>query len=303
MTWTWPCNPPAHIFAEDALGQDQRNILRVVYRDAYDANIPAIESSALFRAYAKPALTALVLHVLGQKLCMFAQNVDAPHLAAPERAALEQGIVALRNKLSFRAEPDRLAFIASLLRASTQAMALFRTGSPAGSSRYRALSEAPSHRIPADANLATSGVRELAAALAVMGIGDDAGHWSVEGASPVDPRTGALHLISGSSTARVFFAANDRASVQLEINSLVTPGDTDAIVVHSTSPVPKMARSRLPLRVEQGTRVCATSAWPNCFAKRQALLISVNDFGRKRSYDSESTSKPSRPDPDKCRIS
>jgi hypothetical protein len=52
-------------------------------------------------------------------------------------------------------------------------------------------------------------------------------------------------LVSGTNATRVFFAANDRAGVQLEINGLVNPGDTDAIVVHSTSPVPKMARSPL----------------------------------------------------------
>jgi len=245
MTWTWPCDPPAHIFAENALGQDQRTILRVVYRADYDVNVAAIESSALFQAYAKPALIGLVLHVLGKKLCVFARNVEAPHLSAPERAALGQGIIGLRNKVSVRAEPERLTFIMALLRAWTQAMSLFQTGNPAGSVRYKALSGAPAHRIPADANLATSGVRELAAALAVMGLGDHAGNWNVEGTDPVDPRTGALRLVSGPSTTRVFFAANDRAGVQLEINSLVAPGDTDALVIHSTSPVPKMARSPL----------------------------------------------------------
>lgn len=245
MAWTWPCDPPAHVFAENALGQDQRNILRVVYRDNYDGNIPAIETSALFRAFAKPALTALVLHVLCTKLRTFVQNVDAPHLSVPERISAEQGIFALRNRLSAGAEPDRLAFIRTLVRGATQAMALFQEGGPAADHRYRPLGDAPVQRISADAHLATSGIRELAAALAVLGGGDSVGKWTVSPSDPADPQTGALQLISGATTTRIFFAANDRAGVQLEINGLVRPDDSDAIVIHSTSPVPKMARSPL----------------------------------------------------------
>jgi hypothetical protein len=245
MAWEWPCDPPAHVFAEDALGPDQRNILRVVYRDDYDGNIAAIETSALFRAYAKPALTALVLHVLGAKLQTLVQNVDAPHLTEAERSAVGQGIVSLRNKVAVAAEPDRLAFIHALIRTARQAMGLFQEGTSVAGRRYRALGDVPVHRISADANLTTSGVRELAAALAVIGLGDSAGNWAVREPDPADPRTGALRLVSGGNTIRIFFAANARAGVQLEINGLVTPGDTDAIVIHSTSPVPKMARSPL----------------------------------------------------------
>ena|ERR1700728_4799377 len=119
MAWAWPCVPPAHVFTEDILGPDQLNILRVVYRAAYDANAAAIESGALFRAYAKPALTALVLHVLCAKLRKLVQNVDAPHLSGAERTAVGQGIVTLSNCVCAGAEPDRLAFMRSLLRTAT----------------------------------------------------------------------------------------------------------------------------------------------------------------------------------------
>lgn len=243
MEWTWPSAPPAHVFAEDSLGQDQRNILRVVYRDAYDGNIPAIEAAALFRAYAKPALTALVLHILCTKLRTYLQQVDAPLLTQPERAALERGVITLRDRLSAGAEPDRLEFVRSLVRGTSQAMALFQQGAAATDFRYRALGTASVQRISADVNLSTAGVRELAAALAVLGAGDAAGHWSVSQSDAAIPNTGALRLTAGPATTRIFFAANDRAGVQLEINGLVTPDDGDAIVIHSTSPVAKMARS------------------------------------------------------------
>ena len=70
MTWAPPCNPPAHVFAENVLAQDQRNILRVVYREAYDHNVPP-SKLALFRAYASPSSTALVLHILCKDLRTF----------------------------------------------------------------------------------------------------------------------------------------------------------------------------------------------------------------------------------------
>jgi predicted small integral membrane protein len=124
-------------------------------------------------------------------------------------------------------------------------MALFQEGTPVADRRYRALGNEPVHMISAGPNLATSGTRELAAALGVIGIGVSAGNWTVSEADPANPRTGSLRLVSDANATRIFFAANTQASVQLEINGLVKPDDTDAIIVHSTSPVPKMARSPL----------------------------------------------------------
>jgi hypothetical protein len=42
-------------------------LLRCVYRAAYTSNGSAIEASARFRAFARPLLIALVLHVLCAK--------------------------------------------------------------------------------------------------------------------------------------------------------------------------------------------------------------------------------------------
>lgn len=69
MPWPWPSDPPAYVFSEDRLGVDQRILLQNVYREAYSAaNRHAIEDSALIRAYAKPLLCALALHVVCSKL-------------------------------------------------------------------------------------------------------------------------------------------------------------------------------------------------------------------------------------------
>jgi hypothetical protein len=245
MPWNWPCIPPAHVFAEDSLGQDQRNILRVVYREAYTTNGPEIESSALFRAFAKPALTGLVLHVLFSKLETFARAVNAPSFDVGDYSAIERGLIRLRDRLAISANPDRLGFIRTLVRASVRGISLFQDGAanPTPSTAYRALSTSPTHMIATDPSLPTSGVRETAAALGLLGLGDADGTWTVRESDMTSPVAGALSVTTGIGDARVFFAANSAAAVRLEFNSLVSPGDSDAIIIHSTSPVAKMPRS------------------------------------------------------------
>lgn len=88
MTWTWPSDPPAHVFAGGSLGDHHLNILRVVYNDVYNEKSEDIESQAFIPAYAKRFLTALVLFVLTRKLGAYAAEVDAPHLSAADREQL-----------------------------------------------------------------------------------------------------------------------------------------------------------------------------------------------------------------------
>ncbi len=245
MTWAWPCSPPAHVFAEEALGHDQRNLLRCVYRAAYTANGPAIEAGARFRAFAKPLLTALVLHVLCTKLRAFTRAVNAPSLTAADRAELENGIVVLRDRVAATAEPDRLTFIRDFVRGVARGLTLFQEGAmPVARSRaYRALGASPVHMIPDDPTLPTSGVREMAAALALLGLGDADASWAVAPGDATQPNDGAIRITSPAGSARVFFAAHSGAGVQLEINAIVGPDDGDAIIIHSTASVPRMARS------------------------------------------------------------
>jgi hypothetical protein len=86
-------------------------------------------------------------------------------------------------------------------------------------------------------------MREMASAIGLLGVGDKEGNWTVEADDLTQTDAGALKVITPSGASRVFFAANDRAGVQLEINGIVRPDDTDAIVIHSTSPVPMMVRT------------------------------------------------------------
>jgi hypothetical protein len=138
--------------------------------------------------------------------------------------------------------------------ASSRGLSLFQEGRtpPTGSTAYRPLSTCPIHLIASDPTLPTSGVREMASALGILGLGDADATWRVAESNLADPAGGALRVDTALGETRIFFAANHRASVQLEINSLVSSDDEDAIVIHSTAPVSRMARSPRAARGRTG---------------------------------------------------
>jgi hypothetical protein len=73
MKWPWPGERPSYLFSNEGLGVDHKSLLKIVYRDAYTpATRDQIANSALLRAYAKPLLVALVLHVI----CFKAEDTD-----------------------------------------------------------------------------------------------------------------------------------------------------------------------------------------------------------------------------------
>jgi len=78
MRWTWPCEPPPHVFVEDQLGVKQTSILKVVYGSDYDLYGDDIRRGAHLRVSAKTLLTALVLNILGAKLRAFAWQWTRP---------------------------------------------------------------------------------------------------------------------------------------------------------------------------------------------------------------------------------
>jgi hypothetical protein len=122
--WHWPSSPPAFTCAEDAIGPHQRNILRVAYRDDYSPNSAAIEFSALLRAYAKPLLVALVLHVLVAKLEALARLSRAGGFPPTDVALLGDGLRQVRDLASAAADGDREAFIRAASAEMSRAMSL-----------------------------------------------------------------------------------------------------------------------------------------------------------------------------------
>ena len=246
MKWQWPSDPPAHVFAGDALGAKQRNLLKVVYSEEYEEHGEQIERDALLRAYAQQLLTALVLHVLVAKLRVFIDTAEAPGLKVADRDSLGGGLRVLRDLAAAEAEPNRLAFVGTLMRAETRAMSLFQEGTEPtpDAPGYRPLSSEPEDQIQSSPSLPTSGLRELAAALGLLGRGSTDGAWHVSVGPTVSGNNGTLKVVgsTGVETA-IYFGANRQAAVQSEMNARIDATADDVVMIHSTGPVGALARS------------------------------------------------------------
>lgn len=246
MAWPWPTDPPAHVFSGDGLGLDHLNILRVVYREDYDTQSEDIRTHALVRAYGKPLLTALVLHVLATKLRAYIGAVEAPHLPPGDRAELAGGIAVLARLAADTAESDRFAFVRNFIAAQRSALVRFRgeDRDPASSGIYTPLSTSPADRVHADAALATNGLRELAAALSLLGRGVARGAWTLGRGALTSGTEGVVTVSAGGGAeAAVFFAANGKAAARLVSEGDVDPDDDTVVLLHSTEPVAAPVRS------------------------------------------------------------
>lgn len=243
MPWPWPGDRPSYVFSEDAIGIDQRGLLRNVYRAAYSGGTHRqILESALIRAYAKPLLVALVLHLICSKLRKLI-DLAPGGLSAADRELLKQGVIGLRDTYAALADADRLGFVRRLVEHTGRAVALFRDGADGGTPRrYSPVTRDPMHRIAGDPNLPASGLREAAAAIGVLGMGAAQGLWSLEHGDPGEPTSGVVRVRSGSGTVDLFFAANSHAALRLAFNGHA-PDALGTVVVHSTEIAPAVARS------------------------------------------------------------
>jgi hypothetical protein len=102
----WPIDPPAEVFADEELGPDQINVLKIVYGErTFAANAADITSRSLVRAFGKPFLTALVIFVLRTKLGAYLTCAEIPSLGQSDRDELDHGSTTWRLVLGQRLFP------------------------------------------------------------------------------------------------------------------------------------------------------------------------------------------------------
>jgi hypothetical protein len=156
MPWEWPIDPPAYAFSEDQLGFDQRSLLQNVYRAGYTpASREHIYGKALIRAYAKPLLAALSLHVIFSKLERLLKLAPS-NLRAADRATICAGLKRLRNLLADATDPPLPETVLSAMKQFMRIMAMFHDGDALpGNLRYRPITPRPIQHLAADATLAT----------------------------------------------------------------------------------------------------------------------------------------------------
>jgi hypothetical protein len=245
MQWIYPSVPPAVVIAGSEIGLDQEGLLQNVYLDQYSpANREAIEQSALFTAYAKPFLLGLFVHVLSAKLATLMEiATDGWPVASQER--LRTGIRALRTKMARSGMGiDLRDLTGTVLEFCTRTLCLFREGAEPelGSPRYRAISQTPTHQLGTDALLPGTGLPGLGVGLALLGLGEDLGLWTIQEPDLTATRPGVLRMKADGSTTEVFLAS-DAESVSNLIREGLLDSTDPAILIHSREVGPRMARN------------------------------------------------------------
>lgn len=244
MPWGWPSDPPALIFAEDQLGQWQKNLLKVTYGDdTYGANRANIHHASLIRAYGKPLLTALVLDVLARKAHALIRSADG--LSAADADALCDGVTAVRDGVAATARTGTKDFVIKLLAATARAVSLFRRGcEPSSLSIYDRLTMEPATQVATAPAVDADGVRELAVSLALLGRGAVLAGWSLDVAPITTGVNGALRVTEPGGTERaVFLTASGRAAVELSRTGPMASGASDVIVIRCDDPAEPLPRS------------------------------------------------------------
>ena len=242
LAWPWPGERPSYVFSEDGLGVDQQSLLQNVYLAAYTPDTRQdIIDGALIRAYAKPLLVSLVLHVLCSKLRKLI--LLAPGTLGPaDRDELQLGVVAVRDRLAVEAEPDCLTFVRALINQSSRAITMFRQGyAPDGQQPYSPITSNPVQRLQNDASLSASGLREAAVATGLLGMGINLGVWTVEAAEE-NQHGGVVRIITAAGATRMYLVANSHAALYLNHHEHLEDSK-DVIVIHCLQRTLPQARS------------------------------------------------------------
>lgn len=243
MQWTWPCAPPAHVFAKDQLGALQKSILKCAYGAGYDRDPIGAEAKAIIPAFAKPLLMSLVLHVLCAKAQTYASLLLNKFNQA-ERDEVALGIKALRDAAANGCDPTQTSAVRLLAASVTRTLTMLQEGKVPGDAAYRPLSALPIPSIASDPSRSTSGLQEAATALGLLGDGSAKGAWTMTLGDPSQANDGAVLVGStGGRQSRVFFVANGTAEIALFRAGTVDEKSSDTVVVHSSVRAGRSPRS------------------------------------------------------------
>ncbi|MGM4992246.1 hypothetical protein [Tardiphaga sp. 841_E9_N1_2] len=233
--WKWSNSPTPIVFSAQDLGDDQKNLLIVAYGEAdYEAHRAEICEAARLQAYAKPLLVALLLHVLTSKLEVLVDDAPAANLDASGRTAIVRGLRFLRDRVAVAGNSDRLLLARAIASGLARARHQLQNGTSAfGIQSYFPIDGDPAHLMKGKLGLKSSGQREAAVALGLIGLDEQTGSWTSSIDDAADARSGALRVTSPTASARIFLAANDGVVTNLLECGAFNEDDDDAVVICS----------------------------------------------------------------------
>ena len=244
----WPTSPPAVVFAEQQLHHHHKHVMKATYGDTYSRNADAIAESALLGAYAKPALMALVLFTLSDKLSKLVECVPEWSMPAGEIDRVRSGIRTLRDALGRMADADPRSFVDGVVSSMALMLSVFRKGlAPNPTSvRYQPISSAPIATALTGPDFPGAALGRLAVAASLLGRGVGEGSWSLEVGTPTRPEEGVVLIAARSRVSRAFVVRDSRALIQLEIDEVVDPDDEMVLVIQAEAARPPATRASRP---------------------------------------------------------
>ncbi len=255
--WPWPCAPaaPAHIFCEDKIQLGQRDVLRLVYGDAYNNAPAALHDATLLRAWGEQVLIALVMRLLCDKLSRLMELSLTASGQQPIAAALAPALKVLRDDLAVHAvvppgERSRTAFANEAIGLWSRMLSLFRRGAlPTDPAAYETLSSSSPKLLAADQNALAMGLGTLGVILALLQLGRAGGHWELTRPSDNTLPAGAMTARPnrpGATDRPVFLVKSAADAIALQSNGAFA--NENAIVVHADDMWHRMVGSGVSAR-------------------------------------------------------
>lgn len=239
----WPSSPRGVMIASQTLGHHHKHVLRVTYGDAYAPNDAEINAASLLGAYAKPALSGLVLFTLFDKLRTLLRLV--PGFDASDAHGLEIDLLSLRDKAATAAGTDERTFIHALIGAVSLASHIFRKGQlPAsGTVPYEPISTRPINEAVHDADYPKEALSRMTLALALLTRAHDRHGWLLGAGSPSAPTEGVISVESGRRKSKVFIVRDTRESLALIMAGYTEADPGSTVVIQTNSESPTQTRS------------------------------------------------------------
>lgn len=235
--WPWPCRPKAqgHVFCEDAIGDGQRTMLKMVYAAKYNEFVDDIEGSAHLRSWPEQVLLGLVLKLLTDKLSTLLSLRLAETALIGELHLMTADLHRLRDVIAGEIGADRTDFATQAIALWSRMISLFRTGlAPAKTGAYEVISAAPVDQLAGDMNVRAAGFGELGIALALLEHGRNGGLWGLSQPSSATLTEGAIASIASwpGATPRSIFLARS-ASIVLDLEKRGAFANDNTIVIHA----------------------------------------------------------------------
>ena len=256
LRWSWPCDPPAIVFAEDRLDLSHDALLSCVYSlDTFDLHRDDIRDSALLRAFSKPLLSAFFIHLIFTKAKALLALIPEADLPVTELPKLERGIDVLRERVARAADPgglpnDRLKMILKLARQISRGLRIFQSATaPTDPNEYFPITDKPLHRIADDPVLVDQGMHLLAAVLSLLGLAEQDNRCVLKPANPDDASTGSLIVATRSEDRRTYLIQDGDQLAQLVDDGIIDWTYDDATIIMAKARekiiLPRSPRRRL----------------------------------------------------------